>query len=367
MFGTNEEEKNWVNLGEWARNDEECVEAVPQSNVLGVKSGQGKFRSVLSKQEQFMQKRQPIPLNTREKGIDKASEHRPGSEGSGNEASLAGVTQGEESRSLATSPSFQAVEFDEPGAFPVGEEDDGTTTIVVADDSDVSTTEEVPVTAELVDLEVEDRRVSQRVELEIRRARLKAPVAEVVNERCYQRRLALTTFFLLALVFLATMLAVFLSKEKGTPPAPVPPVDKVIEILSSVSSDKGVSLQTTGTPQNLALNWLTNDTFQGYHTDEKLLQRYALATLYFATNGESWFNNTMWLDSGDECDRWWQLIGGLSCESPTGGLTSLGLPKNNLSGSLPPEVFILTSLEGLSLSQNDFRSTIPSEIGNLVG
>jgi hypothetical protein len=98
------------------------------------------------------------------------------------------------------------------------------------------------------------------------------------------------------LTILGIILGVTITKDDGPPPMPVPPIEKVIEMLSLVSSDGGEALQTPGSAQHDALSWLANDTFQGYYTDDKLIQRYLLATLFFSTNGKNWFNKSMWLD-----------------------------------------------------------------------
>jgi hypothetical protein len=82
----------------------------------------------------------------------------------------------------------------------------------------------------------------------------------------------------------------------------------VVEYLSSVSSGK--DLNTDNTPQNLAANWLAfND---GMNLDvpvstntkagARFIQRYALATLYFATSGDDWKIDSNFLSNQSECD-----------------------------------------------------------------
>lgn len=57
------------------------------------------------------------------------------------------------------------------------------------------------------------------------------------------------------------------------------------------------------TPQNAALTWLMRE--DGYDIDvsssSKLLQRYSLATIYFATNGPGWTNQLQFLTNQDDC------------------------------------------------------------------
>lgn len=114
----------------------------------------------------------------------------------------------------------------------------------------------------------------------------------------------------------------------------------------------------------------------------RLPHRFALATLYFATGGDSnaWINNANWLDSNvHECDwhKWnctmqWLLLGGngmrgtLSREITLLPLFGLDLMTNQLTGSLPTELGQLSTLEGLRLNDNQFSAIIPTELGHLT-
>jgi hypothetical protein len=114
------------------------------------------------------------------------------------------------------------------------------------------------------------------------------------------------------------------------------------DMLSSVSSDKGKALSTNSTPQNKALNWMvTNNTRLGTLSKDQIIQRYALATLYYSANGDSWDSNDLWLDDGEECSGW-----GVSC-TDTGAASQLKLNNNNPNspnGTIPPEIGLLTWL-----------------------
>ena len=216
-------------------------------------------------------------------------------------------------------------------------------------------------------MDVEKQLVQEQVNISLQRERAKAQIAQVVPERCCDRRRTLVGVIALSLlIILGIILGVTIPKDKGPTPTPVPPLEEIIETLSLVSSDGGEALQTPGSAQHNALSWLANDTFQGYYTEEKLIQRYSLATLFFSTNGRNWYNNSMWLDEGDECDRWWQPTGGILCDTLNGSITSLGLGSNNLVGTIPPEIGLLKSLVSLGLSQNDLTESIPTEIAELV-
>ena len=234
-------------------------------------------------------------------------------------------------------------------------------------DFQVSDPVDSPITAELVDRDVEQQKVQEQVKRTLQEEHAKAPVAEVVEETfCDRRRGVIALLILALLATLGIVLGVTLSEDKGPPPAPVPSEEEIVDILSAVSSDNGAALHVTDSPQNKALLWLANDTFQGYYTDDKLIQRYALATLFYSTNGAGWLNQSLWLDDGDECDRWWQYIGKISCNATSGGITSLDLQKNNLQGTIPAEIGLLTSLLVLGLEENDLAGTFPQRIGDLT-
>jgi Leucine-rich repeat (LRR) protein len=149
-------------------------------------------------------------------------------------------------------------------------------------------------------------------------------------------------------------------------------------------------------PQGQAFDWLTNDKTANPDlnkmSDETKTQRYALATFYYATNGNYWTNKTGWLSSESEC-KWFSSTA-LLCDA-NGRLIALELDNNQVQGQLPFEISLLTSLKTISiqnpggsrpflngslpsslgstislrsidLSGNQFSGLIPSELGSLV-
>ena len=106
------------------------------------------------------------------------------------------------------------------------------------------------------------------------------------------------------------------NSQKGEVPptaAPTSALPGLIELLSSVSFDNGTALQTTSTPQNDALIWLSNNTNLDTYSDKRKIQRYVLAVLYYSTNGNNWDRNSGWLSNEDECD-WYNLADGSFCD-----------------------------------------------------
>src|SRR5262245_12018356 len=82
----------------------------------------------------------------------------------------------------------------------------------------------------------------------------------------------------------------------------------------------------------------------------------ALVALYTSANGPGWTNSTNWLafDANAPCN-WF----GVTCSS--NHITSLSLISNNLTGTIPPELGNLTSLEFLTLSNTQLSGSIPAE------
>lgn len=134
-------------------------------------------------------------------------------------------------------------------------------------------------------------------------------------------------------------------------------------MISTASSDGGASLLNDTSPQFRAYSWLVQDSSNSNHSEERLLQRYALGTLFFATNGMHWLNNDIWLASSDELG-WHGVMPGLDAERDK--ITTIELSGNRLQGSLPPEIFeFIPSIEYLHLSSNELAGPIPREIGIL--
>jgi hypothetical protein len=134
-------------------------------------------------------------------------------------------------------------------------------------------------------------------------------------------------------------------------------------MLSSRSSDEGASLADIHSPQFRAYAWLVADeSYAQVYIVQRILQRYALATLYFATDGPHWLNNEKWLSLSHECD-WYGVTGCPDSLLDGDGVTSIDLTGNGLKGPIPPEVLGLETLSSVLLANNALSGPIPKEIG----
>ena len=88
--------------------------------------------------------------------------------------------------------------------------------------------------------------------------------------------------------------------------------------------------------------------------------RAVLVTLYRRTRGLQWTTDTNWL-SDAPLNTWH----GVTTDG-NGRVTQLSLPRNRLSGRIPPELGNLSNLERLVLAENQLEGPIPPELGRLA-
>jgi hypothetical protein len=125
----------------------------------------------------------------------------------------------------------------------------------------------------------------------------------------------------------------------------LPPEDPLLALLKSVSEDGGLALEDTESPQFAALQWLRSPLHNGFLSNTRTIQRFALATLYFALGGDFWKSNAFWLTSRNECDWFSSSTSDSTCDS-SGTIVELDLRDNSLSGRLPKEISLLSETLG---------------------
>ena len=119
-----------------------------------------------------------------------------------------------------------------------------------------------------------------------------------------------------------------------------PTISLLSLLISSASFDGGAALQTTSTPQNDAYLWLAGNANLNTYADEQKVQRYVLALLYYATTGDSWSSNSNWLSDLDE-SSWYGVSTDVADQ-----VTNLVLGSNNLNGTIPSELAVLSNSLG---------------------
>jgi hypothetical protein len=156
--------------------------------------------------------------------------------------------------------------------------------------------------------------------------------------------------------------------------------ESLLSVLSSVSSLD--ALQNVTAAEHQAYNWINNDDelIVCPHTKGKVLQRYVAAQLYFSMNGNAWLEcgsttseklgdcsgKQNWLSGSHECEWFGVSCGSMGRSSVTGSIVSIKLKKNNLQGTIPTELFLLSDLTSIELADNKhIGGSIPASISNL--
>ena len=100
-------------------------------------------------------------------------------------------------------------------------------------------------------------------------------------------------------------------------------------------------------------------TVEVLHDGKVESDRDALIALYNSTVGSGWTNNTHW-DSALSLDMWHGVY-----TNNDGRVVEINLTENNLSGTLPAQLAMLTKLAGLILTDNQLTGAIPIELSQL--
>uniref|UniRef100_A0A7S3KXY8 L domain-like protein n=1 Tax=Amphora coffeiformis TaxID=265554 RepID=A0A7S3KXY8_9STRA len=104
-----------------------------------------------------------------------------------------------------------------------------------------------------------------------------------------------------------------------------------------------------------------------------------MATLYFSLDGDRWIQNENWLSEVDECE-WFSRVNRGVCAAPRrrrlqretdkfSRMRRLVLYYNNLRGTIPPEVGLLTDLEEIYLEGgplDTISGRLPTELSHLT-
>jgi hypothetical protein len=104
-----------------------------------------------------------------------------------------------------------------------------------------------------------------------------------------------------------------------------------------------------------AMFWsIIDDPLQPDPSNPWLIPRYVLASFYFATGGELWKNSSNWLTISSVCD--WH---GVYCNRFRDQVNEIDLSSNNLVGTLPDSLNMMTHLVAITLSNNQLTGTVP--------
>jgi len=122
-----------------------------------------------------------------------------------------------------------------------------------------------------------------------------------------------------------------------------------------------------------ALNWIAQQAPLEVANDymsvigrDTILQRYIMAVLYFATNGNNWDDDYSFLTDVNEC-KWQNSDGdkGVICDDG-GKVEKLVMYWNTMRGTLPHELSGLSSLREINFGGGSIKGTIPESFSQLT-
>ena len=118
-----------------------------------------------------------------------------------------------------------------------------------------------------------------------------------------------------------------------------------------------------GTCQNWSREWLrTGKDIMEFQVD-RIRQRFTMALIYCEFNGDNWLEGELWVSDLHECD-WYTMIG----VDPCGRDEQYQILRNygqQMRGTLPPEISMMSSLWEITFSDNLLTGTIPSTFAKL--
>jgi hypothetical protein len=136
--------------------------------------------------------------------------------------------------------------------------------------------------------------------------------------------------------------------QEPSSPAPVPPTPT--ETLSFEEWFGTLDdLLRQNDPNPDAVAWLRNTTTTTPLAAHRFTQRYALAALYYSTDGARWTTSTSWLVADNECE-WFTSEGDMCGDGDR--ISTLSLKQNNLVGTIPRDLGLLTDLRSLEISES---------------
>mmetsp|Transcript_13989 Transcript_13989/g.39827 ORF Transcript_13989/g.39827 Transcript_13989/m.39827 type:complete len:421 (-) Transcript_13989:286-1548(-) len=142
--------------------------------------------------------------------------------------------------------------------------------------------------------------------------------------------------------------------------------DANCQMIERLVLDANPDLAFETSCQTQARDWVRfNDNIASL-SEERIRTRYALAVFFCETDGPNWSTNKNWLDGAlHECDWYTKLDQRIDPCNRDEQLRVLRLDGNQLRGTIPPEISLLTTLFEFTVSDNFLQSTIPTEMAAL--
>jgi len=145
--------------------------------------------------------------------------------------------------------------------------------------------------------------------------------------------------------------------------APTPPDDNFFEDILPENIQLAIT-EDPQSPQAKAYSWLQNDDEPEKYSNDRKLQRFVLALLYFSLFGDAFWTRPWLMHNFHECDWYTDEMTSSICDDDD-EYEILHLISMNITGGIPNEISLLPALTKIDFSDNAFTGTIPSEISRL--
>jgi len=123
----------------------------------------------------------------------------------------------------------------------------------------------------------------------------------------------------------------------------------------TVASYRPEASDPTAHPLLRAASWIMFvDPMSLDPSDPWFIPRYVLVMLYYSFEGQGWTNQTGWLTDTHSC-TWF----GVNCDRLNTALREIDLGDNNLVGTIPSEINMMSDLRSLWLRNNQINGSIP--------
>ena len=145
------------------------------------------------------------------------------------------------------------------------------------------------------------------------------------------------------------------------------PIFEVVKsLLVAIDPTLEASLNDPSSDSYESLQWLSEDPSVLSYSESKIIQRFALALFFLSTDGNAWTRSDNWFTYTDECQWYTTSTGNQSC-NPDGIFVNLELELNNIGGTLPDQISLLSSLQRFDLTRNGSQNAVAGELPDGVG
>ena len=145
---------------------------------------------------------------------------------------------------------------------------------------------------------------------------------------------------------------------------------QLLGVLPSTVSELETEANKGSTdPHIRAASWVVLD--DNYNKENQIVERFALAAIYYSTQGDSWIESENWFTDSSFCDAWYGITccshyalgSSVACNGKhPDHISALELVENNLQGDFPLAVALLKDLFILRLPWNSLEGTLDGSI-----